>query len=44
MLVMRTETPPVGLWLDTSAMTVEETVKAIILRAGEAILPEALPL
>jgi chloramphenicol 3-O-phosphotransferase len=33
---LRRETPPLGLWLDTSEMTVEATVAAIIDRANEA--------
>jgi predicted kinase len=37
--VMRRETPSVGLWLDTSEMTADETVEAILARAGEAVLP-----
>jgi predicted kinase len=34
--VAREETPRVGLWLDSSDMTAEETVAAILERAGEA--------
>ncbi|GAA3685603.1 hypothetical protein GCM10022224_057970 [Nonomuraea antimicrobica] len=33
---LREETPRLGLWLDTSAQTPEETVDEIISRAGEA--------
>jgi predicted kinase len=35
---MRIDTPPMGLWLDTSAMTVEETVETVLARADEAII------
>ena len=35
---MRSESPRRGLWLDTSAMTVEETVDAILTRRDEARL------
>ncbi|MFG1793528.1 AAA family ATPase [Nocardia sp. NPDC049149] len=31
--VLRTETPPLGLWLDSSDLTVEETVTQILARA-----------
>ena len=34
-LVLRQETPRIGLWLDTSAMTVDETVGAILARSHE---------
>ena len=34
--VMRRETPRLGLWLDTSAQTLEETVEEILRRAAEA--------
>jgi hypothetical protein len=34
-LVLRQETPRIGLWLDTSAMTVDETVDAILARGDE---------
>ncbi len=34
--VMRAETARSGLWVDTSAMTVEETVDEIVRRAAEA--------
>ena len=37
-LVLRQETPRIGLWLDTSAMTVEETVAAILARGNETSL------
>jgi hypothetical protein len=36
--VMRDETPRRGLWLDTSDLTTEETVEAILTRAGKALL------
>lgn len=35
---LRTETPPIGLWLDTSNLTVDQTVDAIIDRIDEARL------
>jgi hypothetical protein len=34
--VLRDETPRIGLWLDTSRQTLEETVNEIISRVGEA--------
>ncbi len=34
--VLRQDTPRIGLWLDTSALTPEETVVAILARAPEA--------
>ena len=37
---MRRETRRVGLWLETSEMTAEETVEAILARQDEAILPD----
>lgn len=33
---LRTETPRMGLWLDTSALTIEETVEAILAWLNEA--------
>jgi adenylate kinase family enzyme len=33
---MRRATPKVGLWLDTSALTAEETVEEVLRRAAEA--------
>jgi cytidylate kinase len=33
---LRMETPRVGLWLDTSTLTVDETLSTILLRIGEA--------
>jgi chloramphenicol 3-O-phosphotransferase len=33
---LRSETPRIGLWLDTSEMSLEETVETIAARAGEA--------
>jgi hypothetical protein len=36
--IMRRETPSVGLWLDTSAMTADETVDTILRREDEATL------
>ena len=39
---MRHDTPLVGLWLDTTAMSAEETVDAILARADEALLPATL--
>jgi hypothetical protein len=35
---MRRDTLSAGLWLDTSAMTAEETVDVILARADEALL------
>ncbi|SEG75745.1 Adenylylsulfate kinase [Nonomuraea solani] len=37
---LREETPRIGLWLDTSRQTVDETVKEIISRAAEARIHE----
>lgn len=34
--ILREETPRLGLWLDTSAQTVEETVDAVLTRAADA--------
>jgi predicted kinase len=34
--VLRTETPRLGLWLDTSSLTVGETVEQILARLSEA--------
>jgi len=34
--VMRNDTPRIGLWLDSSNMTAEQTVDTILARAGEA--------
>lgn len=36
------ETPRIGLWLDTSAMTVEETVSQILIRQSAAVVDDAL--
>lgn len=36
--VLRTETPHLGLWLDTSTLTVEETVDAILAQIEQAKL------
>lgn len=36
--VLRTETPRLGLWLDTSAMTVDETVDQILQRLSAALI------
>ncbi|WP_309484458.1 hypothetical protein [Streptomyces himalayensis] len=33
---LRAETPPIGLWLDTSDLTVSETVDAILSGLDEA--------
>jgi len=33
---LRNETPKIGLWLDTSALTVEETVEAIFAQAAQS--------
>jgi hypothetical protein len=35
---LRTETPRLGLWLDTSDLTVEQTVDAILERLADAIV------
>jgi chloramphenicol 3-O-phosphotransferase len=35
---LRTDTPRIGLWLDTSAMTLGETVDAILARLPEALV------
>ena len=37
--VLREETAPVGLWLDTSSQTLDETVESILSRLDEARLP-----
>jgi predicted kinase len=37
---LRTEMRGTGLWLDTSAMTVTETVREILARCGEAVVAE----
>jgi cytidylate kinase len=36
--VFRAETPPIGLWLDTSEQAPEETVDEIIARADESVI------
>lgn len=36
---MRTELAGLGLWVDTSALDVEQTVDTILARQGEALLP-----
>jgi len=36
---LRTSMPRVGLWIDTSDMTAEQTVDAIAARLGEAVIP-----
>ncbi len=35
---LRRDTPRLGLWLDTSNLTVEETVSAILDRSGESLI------
>jgi chloramphenicol 3-O-phosphotransferase len=35
---LHTNTPHLGLWLDTSALTVEETVETILARLDEAVI------
>ena len=35
---LRTNTPRIGLWLDTSALSVEETVEIILARLDEALI------
>jgi chloramphenicol 3-O-phosphotransferase len=37
---LRTEMNGIGLWLDTSAMTVSETVREILARCDEAVVAE----
>ena len=37
---MRTRMPRIGLWLDTSEMTVEETVAEILARTDEAVITD----
>lgn len=37
--VLRKETPPIGLWLDTSNLTVDETTATILERIDEARIP-----
>ena len=36
------ETPPIGLWLDTSALTAADTVKEILSRRNEAVVDDAI--
>jgi chloramphenicol 3-O-phosphotransferase len=36
---LRRDTPRLGLWLDTSGMTVDESIEAILRRHGEARVP-----
>jgi chloramphenicol 3-O-phosphotransferase len=36
--LLRETTPPIGLWLDTSSQTVEETVESIVGRLTEAVV------
>lgn len=38
--VLREETPPLGLWLDTSALTVPETVDRLLARLPQAAIAE----
>ena len=38
---MRRDTPRVGLWLDTTAMTAEETLDTILARADEAMVEDS---
>ncbi|MBP1994461.1 AAA family ATPase [Paenibacillus eucommiae] len=38
--VLRNETPPIGLWLDSSEWTAEQTVTEILKRSQEAALQE----
>jgi hypothetical protein len=33
---LRTETPRIGLWLDSSELTPEQTVSAVVERAADA--------
>jgi len=37
---LRTSMPPVGLWIDTSHMTAEETVDVVIARSDDAVISE----
>ncbi len=37
---LRTSMPPVGLWIDTSNMTAEDAVDAIIARSDDAVISE----
>ena len=39
---LRTNTPRLGLWLDNSTLSIEETVNAILVRSGEAFLSRRL--
>jgi hypothetical protein len=36
---LRSNTPRLGLWLDTSTLSVEETVETILARLDEALIP-----
>jgi hypothetical protein len=36
--ILRSETPRLGLWLDTSALSVEETVDSILAQLDEAVV------
>lgn len=40
---LRANTPKIGLWLDTSALSVDETVDAILARQAEARIHPAAP-
>ena len=35
---LRNETPPIGLWLDISTLTVEETIAQILSRPSESLV------
>lgn len=41
--VLHRETPRIGLWLDTSRQSPEETVEEILSRIGEARVDDDLP-
>ncbi|EIV92465.1 AAA family ATPase [Frankia sp. QA3] len=41
--VLRTETPRIGLWLDSGALTPEQTVDEILRRRDDTLLPDPDP-
>ena len=41
--VLHASTPPIGLWLDSSDLTVAETADAVVARLAEAAIHERMP-
>ena len=37
--VFRADTPPIGLWLDTTALSIEQTVDEILARRDASLIP-----